>query len=408
MTYISPFAQDFPNLPTIKGVKLSSAHTSMKYKNRDDVMLIELPIGTTAAGVFTKNSLCGEPVKWCREQLKNGVARAVIVNAGIANVFTGEKGWESVTKTANAVAELLDCKKEEVFIGSTGVIGEPIDDEKLLATLPELKEELEENGWARAARAFMTVDTFAKGVTRTAYIGDAEITINGIIKGSGMINPNMATMIGYVVMDAKIPAPILQKWLNADNEISYSCMTTEGDTSTSDTIMTFATGGKEHWEVKTGNEEFLTDLKQKLREIHIELAKMCAKDGEGVSKFLTINVTGAESFEAARNIGLSIANSPLVKTAVAGEDPNWGRIIMAIGKIDEKVVEKDVIIHIGDVLVTENSAISPTYNEADATAHMKGKEINFSVKVGSGEGTAAIYSGDLTHEFININADYRT
>ncbi len=408
MDYISPFAADFPDLPAIKGVRLSSAHTAMKYQNRDDIMLIELAEGTTIAGVFTLNSLCGEPIKYCRNILGNGTARAIIVNAGISNVFTGQEGASIVEDTAQKVAELIGCKKEEIYPSSTGVIGEQLDREKLLAAIPELYENLDENKWEFVARAFLTVDTFPKAVTHTAYIGATQVTINGIIKGSGMVMPNMATMLGYVFTDAKIPANVMQKWLNEDNIVSYSSLTVDSDTSTSDTILTLATGQVEHWEIKTGNEEFLTDFRQKLTEIHIELAKLVAKDGEGISKFLTVNIKNAESDEAARTIGKSVANSPLVKTAIAGSDANWGRIIMAIGKSGEKTNMDKTSIWIGDERVAEAGCMHPDYCENNATQHMKGKEIIFTIDVGVGSGKATIFGCDMTHEFIKINADYRT
>jgi len=408
--HISPFLVPFPDMPQIDGVKISTVETGMRYKNRDDLMLMEFCEGTNVAGVFTKNKMPGEPIKWCKKILPNGIARALIVNAGVANVFTGSDGYNDVEKTARAVAETLGCDEEEVYVSSTGVIGEPLETEKIIENINDLKNSLSSSSdmWSKAAKAILTTDTFHKGITRTAYIGAEQVTINGFIKGSGMIEPDMATMLGYIVTDANIPAEIMQKWLNEDVEISYNSMTVDSDTSTSDTVLFFATGKKEHWDVTGINDPAWFDFKEKLKEINIEMAKMVARDGEGITKFITIDISGAESNNAARKIGKSIANSPLVKCAVAGEDPNWGRITMAIGKSGEKIDQKLTQIWIGDNLIAENSHVHPNYDEEQTAQYMKNSEISIKVDVGIGTGQATVWTMDLTYEYIRINVDYRS
>ena len=408
VNYISPFATELPKMPKVEGVKLATAHSGMKYKNRDDLTLVELAEGTTVGGVFTKNTMCGAPINWGREILGGGKARALVVNAGIANVFTGKEGQAAVRKTAEEVAKALSCDANEVFVASTGVIGEQVDNDKIINKLPELKENLKADSWGHAARAIMTTDTFAKGLTKKAFIGGTEVTINGIIKGSGMINPDMATMLGYIFTDAKIPAKILQEMMNEDTIISYNCMTVDSDTSTSDMVLAFATGKKEHWEVTSKDAPEFVDFREKFREMNIELAKLVAKDGEGITKFITVNVKGAESDEAARKIGLSIGNSPLVKCAVAGEDPNWGRIIMAIGKSGEKANRDKTSVFVGEHKIAENGTIFPEYKEEVAAKYMKNKEIDINVDVGVGTGEGTIWTMDLTYDYIRINVDYRS
>lgn len=406
--YVSPFAIKFPKMPPVKGVNLSSAHTGMRYKNRDDVILVEMPEGTTVAGVFTKNSMCGVPVDWCKSIMKNGKARGLLVNAGIANVFTGEAGKKTCANSAKEIAKILDCDEKEIFVSSTGIIGELINEEKLLATIPTLKKNLGANNWEVAARAIMTTDTFAKAVSRTADIGGKRVTINGIIKGSGMIAPNMATMLGYVFTDAKIPAKILQELMDEVKDISYNSITVDSDTSTSDTVLAFATGQVDHWEIKSAKGDDLADFKEKFFEVHIELAKLVAKDGEGISKFVTINVRGAKTNESARKIGLSIANSPLLKTAITGGDPNWGRIVAAAGKSGEPTNRDKTCIWVGDQMVGINGGKYADYDEREAINYMKNSEVEFSIDVGVGKGEARVWTMDLTAEYIKINVDYRS
>lgn len=406
--YISPFASELPKLPPVPGVRLAAACTGMRYKKRNDVVLVELAAGTTVAGVFTKNTMTGAPVDWCKAILKRGTARALIVNAGISNVFTGAAGHAVVKDTAQAVATLLNSTPEDVYVSSTGIIGEVPDKEKLLGSLPVLHHKLKDANWAEAARAIVTTDTFAKGVTRTAYIGAAAITINGIIKGSGMIEPNMATMLGFVFTDAKIPASVLQTLLNEDKELSYNAITVDSDTSTSDTVLVFATGKAEHWEITSADAPELTDFREKLREVHQELAKLVVLDGEGISKFVTVNVRGAKDDASAKIIAKSIANSPLVKTAIAGEDANWGRIAAAIGKCGEPVKRDATSIWFGGYKIAENGAKYAEYKEEQGAEYIRGRDIVITADVGVGDGKATVWTCDLTHEYISINADYRS
>ncbi len=410
--HISPFASDFPDMPPVPGVRLAAGASGMRYKKRNDVMLVELAEGTQVAGVFTKNAMTGAPVDWCKSILKakgsGGSGRGLIVNAGISNVFTGAAGLALAKDTASAVAHLLHCAPEEIYVSSTGIIGELPDKEKIITLLPTLRHKLSETAWSQAARAINTTDTFTKGITRTAMIGNTKVTLNGFIKGSGMIEPNMATMLGYVFTDAKIPAPVLQELLKADVEVSYNCMTVDSDTSTSDTILVFATGQAQHWEVTAADAPELADFRDKLREIHVELAKLVAMDGEGISKFITVKVRGAKSFASARVIAKSIANSPLVKTAIAGEDANWGRIAMAIGKSGEKVNPGKTSIRFGTHLIAKDGCKNPDYKEEQGAAYLKGKRIDITADVGVGTGEATVWTCDLTHEYIAINADYRS
>jgi glutamate N-acetyltransferase/amino-acid N-acetyltransferase len=404
----SPFAIPFPNMPDVAGVTLSAGHTGMKYKGRDDVMLAEFAEGTVVAGVLTKNSMCGIPIDWCREILPKHSARALIVNSGIANVATGAAGRDALEKTSKAVAELIGCEEHQVYISSTGVIGEPMGTDMLLNTLPRLKANLGASNWAPAAAAINTTDTFTKGISMTADIFGVEVVLNGFIKGSGMIQPNMATMLGYVFTDAKIPAYVLQAMLSEDTEISYNCMTVDSDTSTSDTILAFATGKKDHHAIASKDDPVFTDFRQKFRQMHLELAQLVAKDGEGVSKFITVKIDGAEHDAAAKTIALSIANSPLVKTAVAGGDPNWGRIAMAIGKTAETVNRDATEIWIGDTLIAKDGGLHESYIEAEAAEYMKGDYVTIRADVGVSNGSATVWTTDLTHGYIDINVDYRS
>ncbi len=401
---ISPFATSFPAMPELQGVALHTAHTAMRY-DRNDLLFVTMPQGTQAAGVFTTNSIPGEPVIWAQEILPRGTARGLVVNAGMANVFTGEAGRKSVLATTQKAAEIIGCTPEEIYISSTGVIGERINDTKLLDALDN---ELQPANWQQAARAIMTTDTFPKGAHATAIIGDVEVNLCGIVKGSGMIAPNMATMLGYVWTDAKIPADILQKWLNAALQQSYHAITVDSDTSTSDTILCFATGTKDHWDCHEEHDPAWEDFREKFIALHKNLAMQVIKDGEGITKLMEVTVEGAKDDGSAHIMALSIANSPLVKTAVAGADPNWGRIIMAVGKTGEPVSRQDVSIWIGACQVTKNSTVCADYKELEAAQYMRGSEIAIRVDVGYGSGKATVYGCDLTHAYIDINADYRS
>lgn len=409
MLKISPLAPAaFPDLPVVNGVQFSSGCTGMKYQGRDDLMLAVLCEGTTAAGVFTKNSMPGAPVDWGRQIRPRGTARALVVNAGIANVFTGSAGHQTVLETATETARLIGAEAEDIHIASTGVIGEPVPTEKITDLLPGLHRTLADDSARQAAEAILTTDTFAKGAAATCRMGDTEVTICGFAKGSGMIAPDMATMLAFLFTDAAIPAPVLQSLLQETNDKSFNCVTVDSDSSTSDTVLLFATGKAENSAVSNPEDPELTQFKTALQEVMADLAQQVARDGEGASKFISVTVTGGASDASARTIALAIANSPLVKTAIAGEDANWGRVIMAVGKSGEPADRDRMRLEIGGVLIAENGQRAPGYVEADVVPHMKGSEILIEVDVGIGEGTAFAWTCDLTHGYIEINADYRS
>lgn len=321
----SPLApSSFPDYPEIGGVRYATGHTGMKYKNRDDLLLAEFSPGTTVAGVFTKNSMPGAPVDWGRKILPHGVVRGLVVNAGIANVFTGSAGKTTVEETASTASQLLDANSNEIYIASTGVIGDPIPTEKITNLLPELQKNLSAGNGHKAAAAILTTDTFAKGAAKSCNIQGRDVTIAGFAKGSGMIAPDMATMLAFIFTDAAIPAPILQQLIVEANEKSFNCVTVDTDTSTSDTVLLFATGAAKNTLPTKSDDEIISKFRQALHEVMSDLAQQVARDGEGASKFITVKVSGAASDSSAKTIALAIANSPLVKTAIAGEDANWG------------------------------------------------------------------------------------
>ncbi|MFQ3623168.1 MAG: bifunctional glutamate N-acetyltransferase/amino-acid acetyltransferase ArgJ, partial [Acetobacteraceae bacterium] len=329
---VSPLAVPFPAVPPVPGVVLGAAEAGIRYSGRPDVTMMVFAPGTTVAGVFTRNRCPGAPVDWCRAALKGGRARALVVNAGNANVFTGRAGRETCEETARAAADLVGCRPREVFLASTGVIGQTLPTGKLVAALPGLVAGLRDDGWEAAARAIMTTDTFPKAAVRTARIGGAEVTVAGIAKGSGMIAPDLATMLCFLATDAKLPAPALQRLLAKGVDGSFNRTTVDSDTSTSDTVLLFATGQARHPRVPAEGGAVLRDFARALDEVLADLALAVVRDGEGAQKLIRIDVTGAVTNRSARRIGLAIANSPLVKTAIAGEDANWGRIVMAVGK----------------------------------------------------------------------------
>lgn len=404
MTSLSPLAPEkFPDLPVVKGVRLAAGKAGIKYKGRTDLLVAEMTPQTTCAGVFTKSLTASAPVDWCRKALPGGLAEVLIVNSGNSNAFTGKAGVASVERTVEAAADLFSCRPSKVFVASTGVIGEPLPDDRITAILPDVRESLNEANWKAAAEAIMTTDTFAKGATRTAEIGGKMVTLNGIAKGSGMIAPDMATMLAYVFTDAAIPADKLQDLLVAGTEKSFNAITVDSDTSTSDTLMLFATA-------EAGNDPTasLNDFAAKLEDLLVDLAQQVVRDGEGATKFITVNVTGADDDGAAKRIGLAIANSPLVKTAIAGEDANWGRIVMAVGKAGEKADRDKLAIKIGGVDITADGQVIDGYDEAPVAKHMLGSDIDIWVDVGIGTGHAIVWTCDLTHGYITINADYRS
>jgi len=396
-------------MPTVAGVDLAGAACGLKESGRPDLFAARLAAGTTVAGCFTRSLCPSAPVDWCRAALPAGRARCLVVNSGNANAFTGKAGDRTVEYTVTAAAELFGCARDEVYVASTGVIGVPVPQDYIAVKLPGLARGLAPGAWLDAARAIMTTDTFPKGAARTARIGDAEVTIAGIAKGSGMIAPDMATMLGFIFTDAKIPAPVLQALLTRAVDDSFNSITVDGDTSTSDTVLLFATGqGPDHPPVTSARDRHLADFRRALADLAQDLAIQIVRDGEGAQKLVTIDVTGATSRVAARRIGLSIANSPLVKTAIAGGDPNWGRLVMAVGKAGQKADRDLLSVLIGGVRVTENGQLRADYDEKRAARHMAGREISLGVDIGLGRGKARVWTCDLTHGYITINADYRT
>ena len=399
----------FPTMPAIAGVELATAAAGIRQRGRRDVLLVSLAPGTNVAGVFTQSKTASAAVRWCQDHIGAGRARGLVVNSGNANAFSGAAGEEAVRRTSAAAAHALGCRPAGVFVASTGVIGEPLPWPRMVAVLAKLGGRLRPGGWAKAAAAISTTDTFAKGATRTATIGGARVTINGIAKGAGMIAPDLATMLAFLFTDARVPAPVLQRLVRTGAARSFNAITVDSDTSTSDTVLAFATGkSPRHPRITSAADPRLADFKAKLREVMTSLAHQIVRDGEGASKFVTIHVSGAESARAARRIGFSIANSPLVKTAIAGSDPNWGRIVMAVGKAGEAADRDRLAITFGPHPVAAGGVIHPDYDEAALAAYMKGDEIEIGVDVGVGQGRFTVWTCDLTHEYIRINADYRS
>lgn len=405
---VSPLAPAaFPAMPDIAGVTLSTAASGMKYTGRDDMLLMQLSGSGSIAAVFTKSDTAAAPVDWCRRQLGAGSgARAILVNAGNANAFTGDGGMAAVTTCCEGVATKLGCAPGEVLMASTGVIGEPLDSAVLAAHFDSLA-----NGsadWQAAAQAILTTDTFAKGASTTAAIGGTDVQIAGIAKGSGMIAPNMATMLAFIATDAALPQPVLAALLADATDRSFNAITVDSDTSTNDSVYLMASGAAGNDAVAGADDPALDDFRGALDQVMQDLARQIVRDGEGATKFITIAVTGAADDTVAHGIGMSIANSPLVKTAVAGEDANWGRIVMAVGKSGAGIDQSKLDISMGGVLIAAAGTRVVDYDESPVALHMKGEEIDIAVKVGDGTGTARIWTCDLTHGYISINADYRS
>ena len=407
-TPVSPLAVDLPDLRPVAGVRLGAAEAGIRYKGRTDLVMVELAPGTTAAGVFTRNKCPGAPVDWCRAALKGGRARALVVNAGNANVFTGKAGADAARASAEAAAKLVGCKAREVMLASTGVIGEVLPHEKLTAALPGLHGGLREDAWEAAARGIMTTDTFPKAAVRTALIGETEVTLQGFAKGSGMIAPDMATMLCFVFTDAKLPAAVLQEGLRKGVDASFNCTTVDSDTSTSDTVLLFATGQAHHPRIAPEGGPVLRAFRAALADLLLDLALQVVRDGEGAKKLIRIDVSGAASAGSARRVGLVIANSPLVKTAIAGEDANWGRIVMAVGKAGEPADRDTLSVAVGGVWMAREGGVVPGYDEGPVVAHMKGDEVHIEVDLGVGRGKASVWTCDLTHGYIDINGSYRS
>jgi glutamate N-acetyltransferase / amino-acid N-acetyltransferase len=412
MAEISPFApRELPRLPAIAGVRFATCAAGIRYPGRTDLLLALFDPGTTVAGLLTQSKTASAPVEWCRAHLAHGMARALVVNSGNSNAFTGRRGEEAVHITAEAAARAAGCLAADVYISSTGVIGEPLDAEKIAFRLGELTSKAESDGFEAAARAIMTTDTYPKLATRSAEIGGVTVTINGIAKGAGMIAPDMATMLAFLFTDAAIEPSVLQSILPAAAEDSFNAVTIDGDTSTSDTLLLFATAAAASRgapRIGSPGDPRLSSFRSALFEVMADLAKQIAKDGEGLTKFVTVRVTGAESKKAARRIAFSIANSPLVKTAIAGEDPNWGRIVMAVGKSGEAADRDRLSIWLGDIEVAKEGAVAPDYREGLGAAYMKNAEVEVTVDVGVGSFSATIWTCDLTAGYVAINADYRS
>ena len=403
----SPLALPFPAIPPIDGVTLRVARARYKEWDRCDLTYIELVEGTAVAGVFTRNVCCSSEVELGREQARLGKARALVVNAGNSNAFTGYRGREAVEQIMAQVAAHLGCEPSEVFVSSTGVIGVPLPKDKAREGIAAALE-APACSWEEAATTIGTTDTFAKGALATAIIGDRRVTIAGIIKGSGMIAPDMATMLGYVFTDAVVDAGFLQACLGRSNESTFSCITVDSDTSTSDTVLAFATGKAGNAPLAAFDDPGADAFAAALHDVCRQLALLVVRDGEGAQKLIEVRVSGAESDDSARRIGLAVANSPLVKTAIAGEDANWGRVVMAVGKAGEPADRDKLSIGFGGVWAARQGLPLADYDEAPVTAHLKGRAIEIEIDLGLGEGRATVWTCDLTHGYIAINADYRS
>ena len=401
----SPLATPFPDLPPVAGVRVAVARARYKAWDRCDLTLVRLAEGTAVAGVTT-NSLCPSPeVEWCRAVLPLGRARALVVNAGNSNAFTGRRGRAAVEAIAARVAGRIGCLPSDVLVASTGVIGVPLPVDKAEAGV-DAALDAEEAGWRAMADAIGTTDTFAKAAVTRAMAGGRAVSLVGVIKGSGMIAPDMATMLGFIFTDAAVEPALLQQMLARANAATFSCITVDGDTSTSDTVLAFATGTDRP--IATMEDDGADAFEAALTDLCRQLAHLVVRDGEGATKFVEIAVTGATSDESARIVGLSIANSPLVKTAIAGEDANWGRVVMAVGKAGEPAERDSLSIRFGETRVAEGGLAVEDYDEAPVAAHLKGQEVVIGVDLGLGEGRATVWTCDLTHGYISINADYRS
>lgn len=406
---ISPFAPDqFPTLPPLAGFEMATAEAGIKYRGRTDVWVLRGQPGTQVAGVFTQNLCPGAPVDWSRKALEvvDPGCRLVVVNSGNANVFGGQKSRDAVQQTARDAARVFGGTDASVQLASTGVIGEALDADRMTSVFPDM--DLIADGWEDAAQAIMTTDTYPKGATQTAVIGDTVVTINGIAKGSGMIAPDMATMLAYVATDADLPQTILQALLDDYVGPTFNSITVDSDQSTSDTLLFLASGAADHPRVLGPEDPVLAAFRLALRAVLFDLSQQIVRDGEGISKLVTVSVTGAVTGASAKRIGLSVANSPLVKTAIAGEDANWGRIVMAVGKAGEPADRDTLTIRLGPHTLAERGESMPGYSEQDGAEYMQRDEIEIGIDLGIADGAATVYTCDLTHSYIDINADYRS
>jgi glutamate N-acetyltransferase/amino-acid N-acetyltransferase len=407
---ISPLApKSYPKMPPLAGVRMATGAAGVRYRGRTDVLMVTLAPGTQVAGVFTKSKTASAPVEWCKSQLPRKTARALIVNSGNANAFTGKDGLDAAREIAQSAAAILDCQAPDIFMASTGVIGEPLPAFKITNILATLAETGAAGGWRGAAEAIMTTDTYPKMATATANIDGAKVTINGIAKGSGMIAPDMATMLAFAFTDAHIPAPVLQDMLSSGVRRSFNAITVDSDTSTSDTLLLFATGkGAHHSPIGKPGDGRLSDFRRKLDDLLLDLALQVVRDGEGAQKLIRVDVSGADTDEAAHRVGMSIANSPLVKTAVAGGDANWGRVVMAVGKAGESADRDKLKISFGGHVLAENGQRAVKYDETAATRAVGGRDVVIGVDLGVGRGKATVWTCDLTDGYIRINGAYRS
>ncbi len=409
---VSPLApKKFPKMPAVEGVRIAAVEAGIKYKNRTDLLAMVFDVGTTVAGVFTRSKCPSAPVDFCRQNLGGGKARMLVVNSGNANAFTGKKGRETTRMTGDAAATAASCSEGEVFLASTGVIGEPLDARRFSHFLADMAKEAKPDRWTDAAKAIMTTDTYPKVATATIKLGDANVVINGIAKGAGMIAPDMATMLSFVATDAPIDAPVLQTLLSKAVGGTFNAVTVDSDTSTSDTLMLFATGAAAKRgapRISDAKDSRLGQFKRALNRILKALALQVVRDGEGARKQVEVTVTGARSARSAKRIALSIANSPLVKTAIAGEDANWGRVVMAVGKSGEPADRDRLAIWFGDNRLAFEGERDGAYSEEATSAYMKRDEIVIRADIGLGRGRATVWTCDLTKEYVAINGDYRS
>ena len=404
---VSPLARPFPAIPAIAGVTPRVARAGYKDWGRCDLTYIELAEGTAVAGVFTRNVCCSSEVELGRQNVAQGRARALVVNAGNSNAFTGYRGREAVEAIMAQVSTHLGCPQEQVFVSSTGVIGVPLPKDKAQAGIAAALA-AEPCNWQDAANTIGTTDTFAKGAMAQAVVDGRTVTLGAIIKGSGMIAPDMATMLGYVFTDAAVEPAFLQQLLSAANQRTFSCITVDSDTSTSDTVLAFATGAAGNAPLASFDSAGADAFAAALDDVCRQMAHLVVRDGEGAQKFIAVTVTGAVSDESARKVGLAIANSPLVKTAIAGEDANWGRVVMAVGKAGEPADRDRLSIGFGGTWAARDGQPLADYDEAPVAAHLQGQDISIEVDLGLGEGRATVWTCDLTHGYISINADYRS
>ena len=411
-TAVSPLApKSYPEMPEIGGVRFATAEAGIKYKGRTDVLLMLFDEGTEVAGIFTRSRCPSAPVDWCRANLGHGMARALMVNSGNANAFTGKKGKAAVELSAEIVAKAVGCVPAEIYLASTGVIGEPLPAERFAPVIDDLVARVAPGPWIDAAKAIMTTDTYPKVVTRTVDLGGTSVTINGIAKGAGMIAPDMATMLSFIVTDAPLAANVLRELLGESVGGSFNSITVDSDTSTSDTVLAFSTKAavsRGAAQITSIEDPRLDAFRTAFAEIMLDLSHQVVRDGEGARKFVEVNVTGAESAASAKRIALSIANSPLVKTAVAGEDANWGRVVMAVGKAGEPADRDRLAIWFGDVRVAVAGERDPDYDEETASRVMKEDKIVIRADIGLGAGEATVWTCDLTKAYVEINGDYRS